>query len=71
MTDPHSTEVDFRGEKRTVEFEHEGDGVILWWFETETILFGIGTTQAEQDDIYAVLWAYLEDYHAPRPEDDQ
>jgi hypothetical protein len=70
MTDPHSTEIEFRGEKRTVEFEHEGDRVILWWFEHETVLFGIGTTQAEQDAIYEILWAYLEDYWAPTPEDD-
>jgi hypothetical protein len=71
MTDPHSTEIDFRGAKRTVEFEYEGDGVILWWFDTETILFGIDTTQAEQDAIYESLWTYLTDYWAPSPEDDQ
>lgn len=60
----HDTEVDFRGEKRTVEFEYEGDGVISWWFENETVCGGIGTTDAEQSDVYEQLWAYMLDWWA-------
>lgn len=58
------TEVDFRGGKRAVEFEHEGDGVIMWCFEGENICGGADATQAEQDAVYEQLWAYLVDWWA-------
>jgi len=60
----HETNVDFRGEKRAVEFEHEGDDVIVWSFVGENVCGGIDTTQAEQDAVYEQLWAYLEDWWA-------
>lgn len=66
----HSAEVICRGESRDVEFEYEGDGIIVWSFVGENVGSGIDTTQAEQDDVYAQLWAWLEDWWAPRPEDD-
>lgn len=70
MTAQHKTEVDFRGGKREVEFEYEGDGVIVWNFVGEDTCGGIDTTDVEQQAIYDQLWAYLEDWWAPRPEDD-
>jgi hypothetical protein len=63
----HELEIDFRGEKRNVQFEHEGDGVILWTFEGENVCSGVDTTQREQDDIYEQLWAYLLDYWVDEP----
>lgn len=60
-----STDIDFRGAKREVEFEHEGDGVIIWWFTVDGGPDGQGgATEAEQDAIYQQLWAYLEDWWA-------
>lgn len=66
----HSAEVSFRGVSREAEFEYEGDGIIVWSFVGENVCGGIDTTQAEQDAVYEQLWAWLEDWWAPRPEDD-
>ncbi|MES3152930.1 hypothetical protein [Sphingomonas faeni] len=66
----HETEVDFRGAKRDVEFEYEGDGIIVWWFQGENECCGIGTTQAEQDAVHDQLRDALEDWWSMRPEDD-
>ncbi|GEM_PF-3801561 len=66
----YETEVEFRGGKREVEFEYEGDGVIVWSFADEAVCLGIDTTEAEQQAVYQQLWDYLEDRWAPRPEDD-
>lgn len=65
----HETEVKFRGQMRKVDFEYEGDGVIVWCLEGETVCNGEDATEAEQQEIYEQLWAYLEDWWAPRPED--
>jgi hypothetical protein len=65
----YETQVDFRGGKREVEFEHEG-GVIVWNFVGEAVCLGADATPAEQDAVYQQLWAYLEDWWAPRPEED-
>lgn len=65
----HETEVDFRGGKRLVNFEYEGDGAIVWCFDGESTCLGEDTTEAEQQAVYEQLWAYLEDLWAPRPED--
>jgi hypothetical protein len=64
MTRQHETEVSFRGGKREVTFEYEGDGVIVWAFADEQVCGGVDATQAEQDDVYAQLWTYLEDWWA-------
>lgn len=66
----HSAEVSFRGGSRDVGFEYEGDGIIVWSFVGENVCSGIDTTQAEQDAVYEQLWVWLEDWWAPRPEDD-
>ena len=66
----HNAEVSFRGERREAEFEYEGDGVIVWGFVGEDVCGGADATQAEQDAVYEQLWAWLEDWWAPRPEDD-
>lgn len=67
----HETEVDYRGDKRTVFFDYEGDGIIVWCFPGEDTCGGPqGSTDSETADIYQALWAYLEDWWAPRPEDD-
>lgn len=66
----HATEIDFRGAKREVEFDYEGDGIIVWWFIDEGVCSGANTTEAEQAEVYQKLWDYLEDLWAPRPEDD-
>jgi len=59
------TEVDFRGAKREVEFEYEGDGIIIWWFTYDGGDSGQSdATEAEHSDIYQQLWAYLEDWWA-------
>lgn len=57
------TEIQFRGETREVQFEHEGDGVILWSFPGDTHDDGMGgATDAEQQEIYETLWAWLLDW---------
>jgi len=59
----HSTELTFRDKQRDVEFEYEGDGVIVWWFTYDGGADGMdGATDAEQQSVYDVLWAYLEDW---------
>jgi hypothetical protein len=58
----HETEVDFRGGKREVEFEYEGDGVIIWSFVGEDVCLGADATQAEQESIHEQLWLYLLDF---------
>ena len=60
----HETEVDFRGGKREVQFEYEGDGVIVWNFIDENVCLGVDTTSREQDDVYEQLWNYLLDWWA-------
>lgn len=66
----HETEVDFRGGKRAIQFDYEGDGVIVWCLEGENTCNGEDATAAEQQAVYDQLWAYLEDWWAQRPEDD-
>jgi hypothetical protein len=60
----HETQIPFRGTQRTVEFEHEGDEVIIWWFpdDTENADKQGGATTEEQNDIHERLWAYLLDW---------
>lgn len=66
----HETEVEYRGEKRTVFFDHEGDHVIVWCFPGEDTCQGpADATEDEKTAIYQALWAYLEDLWAPREED--
>lgn len=63
----HGTEIAFRGNQREVEFEHEGDGVIVWWFPDEGICGGADTSDSEQDAVYQQLWTYLSDYWTDYP----
>lgn len=64
----HEIEVDFRGGKREVEFEYEGDGVIVWNFKGDDVCFGADATEAERDAVYQQLWACLVDWWAWEPE---
>ena len=68
----HETDIIFRGMERTVEFEHEGDGVILWWFPDDKDHADSqgGASRLEQDSIYEELWAYLLDFWAGGPGDE-
>ena len=66
-----STDIEFRGAKREVEFEHEGDGVISWWFTYDGGENGQGgATDAEHDAIYQQLWAYYDDWCRGQWEDE-
>ena len=66
---PHGTEVKFRGEKRVVFYEHEGDHVIIWWFPGDEATNGPpDATPDEQSAIYEQLWAKLESWWSWEPE---
>ena len=60
----HETSVKFRDGERDVEFEYEGDGVIVWNFADEIVCGGIGLTHREQDDVHEQLWNYMVDWWA-------
>lgn len=64
----HETEVEFRGCQREVEFEYEGDGVIVWNFKGEDVCLGVDATDAERSAVHQQLWAWLEDWWAWEPE---
>jgi len=69
---PYGTLVNYRGEKRVVFYEHEGDHVLIWWFPGEASTHGpADATEAEKNEIYARLWAEMEDRWASSPEDDR
>ena len=74
MGEMESREVDFRGSKREVEWQYEGDHVIVWAFigcdECQQTPEG-DITQAEIDSVHEQLWAVLEDFWAPSAEDDR
>ena len=56
----HQATVKFRGEQRGISFEYEGDGVIVWCFDGENTCGGEDATEAERQEVYEQLLAWLE-----------